>query len=172
MYTKTHAYIRTIQAPCIDAYLHAYNIHTYMYTYYTSSKHTYIHTYIHTFRRPRHPGAARCINFGQPIYTHTRIRTIQAYTHTYIHTHTQAAKAPRPRTAASTSGNERYAWSSNDQYFSVLNLNKAGRMPGYTGHVPHFRFQVCIFFLQSICVLVCTCIYMGSAWVHWARASF
>lgn len=52
-----------------------------------------------------------------------------------------AAKQPRSSVGVYGSDYQRFAWSDNDKYFSVLNLNRTGRMPGYTGHVPHFRFQ-------------------------------
>eukprot|EP00285_Hemiselmis_virescens_P012701 CAMPEP_0173394858 /NCGR_PEP_ID=MMETSP1356-20130122/29659_1 /TAXON_ID=77927 ORGANISM="Hemiselmis virescens, Strain PCC157" /NCGR_SAMPLE_ID=MMETSP1356 /ASSEMBLY_ACC=CAM_ASM_000847 /LENGTH=418 /DNA_ID=CAMNT_0014353391 /DNA_START=193 /DNA_END=1449 /DNA_ORIENTATION=+ len=52
-----------------------------------------------------------------------------------------AARQPRPTTAAYGGDGTRYTWSDKDKYYSVLNLNKTGRTPGYTGHVPHFRFQ-------------------------------
>jgi hypothetical protein len=52
-----------------------------------------------------------------------------------------AAKQPRSTVGVYGSDYQRFAWSDNDKYYSVLNLNKTGRMPGYTGHVPHFRFQ-------------------------------
>mmetsp|Transcript_11917 Transcript_11917/g.27747 ORF Transcript_11917/g.27747 Transcript_11917/m.27747 type:complete len:420 (+) Transcript_11917:169-1428(+) len=52
-----------------------------------------------------------------------------------------AARQPRPTTAQYGGDGKRFGWSDNDKYFSVLNLNKTGRMPGYTGHAPHFRFQ-------------------------------
>ena len=32
-------------------------------------------------------------------------------------------------------------WKSKEQYNQTLDLSADGRMPGYTGHVPHFKFQ-------------------------------
>eukprot|EP00286_Rhodomonas_abbreviata_P009294 CAMPEP_0181325578 /NCGR_PEP_ID=MMETSP1101-20121128/21009_1 /TAXON_ID=46948 /ORGANISM="Rhodomonas abbreviata, Strain Caron Lab Isolate" /LENGTH=388 /DNA_ID=CAMNT_0023433913 /DNA_START=192 /DNA_END=1355 /DNA_ORIENTATION=- len=43
---------------------------------------------------------------------------------------------PQPRT-----GQKQTGWTSSSKFYDVLNLNENSRMPGYTGHVPHFKFQ-------------------------------
>lgn len=53
---------------------------------------------------------------------------------------TQAVDAsivPRPLNAPDA----QTVWKSKTQYNDTLNLSADGRMPGYTGHVPHFKFQ-------------------------------
>ena len=32
-------------------------------------------------------------------------------------------------------------WKTKEQYYDCLNLSENGRMPGYTGHAPHFKFE-------------------------------
>ena len=39
------------------------------------------------------------------------------------------------------SPDKRGIWKSKDQYNECLNLNSEGRVPGYTGHAPGFKFQ-------------------------------
>lgn len=40
-----------------------------------------------------------------------------------------------------SAGTDRQVWGDKKVFYDVLNLNETGRMPGYTGHVPHFKFS-------------------------------
>jgi len=48
----------------------------------------------------------------------------------------QASKASRP-----VHGTDRPVWESKKVFNSVLGLNETGHTPGYTGHVPHYKFE-------------------------------
>lgn len=55
-----------------------------------------------------------------------------------------ASVVARPTNAPDPSGTcwgTQRPWKSKDQYNECLNMSAEGRMPGYTGHVPHFKFQ-------------------------------